>query len=418
MNGAKKLNVMDLDPATGPKNSNRGGFTQNSTLKFPDFELPPVLRRETSADYVFNMDNAQVRLGPSVPVPKSNKDRHDAPEKMGNWPAPEPETVKKQKTTKGSGNRMATGTVSNHRGSLHSNPGLPVRVRDQSGESKGEPAIPQVPKTRETTVIPEYFPKVPMPEHKKTKLFRYRPKINKEGPMTMQDVNELFMMSYEDLMPHSFAPPQDTQYCIYFNVYKPVLIEFEEYMKTFGFRDKSSPFYEKMKESNVITIQLETDSPQAKELDYFYETAAQDFLTYLRTSLQCMSLPQHVQMCTQFGKLVKPPEKEWSDDGTMRFSSLMSGKVTQRTQIRWQPDYKTQQTTVPWNTRIKILFVFGGFKFVKAKDMFYPDIKVSLCEVLEEDITGKTNEDLLPLTQAKPNTDFFLNSKNQIEVEA
>jgi len=219
------------------------------------------------------------------------------------------------------------------------------------------------------------------------KIFRYR-----TGYTVDEEITKGWPKSHEHLDAFEFARGSESPYCIYHNLWKPVLIEFPDYVKTFGYHDpnRASKFGDSQ---NKIDFRLGQDWVETEEINAMYETAMKHFEAHLNNS---RINPGKIK----FAPIIREPKVPMSADG-VRFNSIMSAMVTRKTTLFNEPNLTEPVHSVTFGHRIRPLLVFGGFKFVHATKQYHPILNLSLGHVSQKDLEADKEN-------ISPNVDAFL----------
>lgn len=217
------------------------------------------------------------------------------------------------------------------------------------------------------------------------KIFRYR-----TGYAVDEEITKGWPKTHEHLDVFEFARGRESPYCIYHNLWMPVLIEFQYYVKTFGYHDpnRASKFGDSQ---NKIDFRLGQDWVETEEINAMYEMAKKHFEIHLKNS---RINPGKIK----FASIIREPKVPMSADG-VRFNSIMSAMVTRKTTLFNEPNLTEPVNSVTFGHRVRPLLVFGGFKFVHATKQYYPILNLSLGHVYRKDLEAD-KENISPYRDA------------------
>lgn len=210
----------------------------------------------------------------------------------------------------------------------------------------------------------------------KRQIFRYRTGFNLD-----EDVTAGWLKSSDHLDKFEFARAINSTYCTYYNLWKPVLIEFPDFVKTFGYRDPSraNKFGDAQ---NKIDLRLGSDWVETEEIKAMYEVACRDFERHLRCNRMN---PGKIK----FAPLIKDPKGPPSSEILLKYNAILSAMVTNKTRMFNDEDLTKKVQFIKFGHRVRALLVFGGVKYVQSTKKFHPIINLSLAYVHPNDVRSE-----------------------------
>jgi len=205
-------------------------------------------------------------------------------------------------------------------------------------------------------------------------IFRYR-----TGYKPDEELTQGWPKSHEYLGDFEFARGSDSIFCVYHNLWKPVLIEFPDYVKTFGYHDpnRSNKYGDSQ---NKIDFRLDQNWAETEEINAMYNKAMKQFEAHLKSS---RINPGKIK----FAPIIREPKVPVSADG-VRFNSIMSATVTRKTRLYNEPNLTEPVQSVIFGHRVRPLLVFGGFKYVNSTKLYYPILNLSIGHVFQQDLVA------------------------------
>ncbi len=299
----------------------------------------------------------------------------------------------------------------------------PKRVTKKSSKNKSKkkaskrktPSAPTKPsnecknnsKKKSKTVTEEILESLPAPlvlseEFKKMmdanrRIFRYRTGVKLNEP-----VHAGWLKTSDDLDEFSFAYSKDTEKYTYYNLWNPLLIEFNTYVKTFGYKDPNHPA---KYETNKLNMRFGSRWVEIEELKSMYAKAKQDFLTHVKKVFKLDDTSK-----IKFANLVQDPATDKSPEGWL-YNSIVSASVKPNSLIFNETDLNTRVFTITAGMRIKVMLKFGGFTFAKSNNTYYPILNLHLAHVSKKDLQVE-KENLQP-----NNLDSFIKNLTDVQVK-
>ena len=245
-------------------------------------------------------------------------------------------------------------------------PAAPVKATaDKKSKTFTEEILEPLP----ASVLSEEFKKM-MDANRR--IFRYRTGIRLNEP-----VHAGWLKSSEDLEDFTFAGSKDTELCTYYNLWNPLLIEFNTYVKTFGFKDPNHP---NKYESKKINLRFGSRWVEIEELKSMYEKAKNDFMIHIKNVFKLED-----PFIVEFADLVQDPVTEKSPEGWI-YNSVVSATVKSSSLIFNETDLSKRVYSIPAGMRVKVMLKFGGFMFVKSTNKYYPILNLHLAHVSKKDL--------------------------------
>lgn len=211
------------------------------------------------------------------------------------------------------------------------------------------------------------------------KLFKYRSTFDR-NPNKINYKYPEFTVRANRLQKDEYANFSSDANCHYFNVYHPILIEFPYPLRTFGYKDPlmSSDRYG----SNSIAFLLGQDWKETDELNIFYTKAKKDLKQHVTSLQQAFGGDDGA---VQFADLIKMPKNKNTEEEKKKLKAILTAKITRRSEIYHQNAPNTPVESVPFRSLVRVMLVFNGFKYVKGRKMFYPDLKLSLLHICKDE---------------------------------